>query len=198
MLAFARPLVSTLSQTVMAALLAAALLSPERALGDAAVMIAGRSYVNHGLVGAGRIPADLRDRFGETFGSGSGLAVDPGSWQRTADGYEGIFYMLPDRGYNIGGTFDYRARLNKLAITFKPVGETAALPPESAQQSVVATLTDTIALTDNAGAPLTGLDPTGVRPAANGFPESAAGIERPGQHRYRSAGAVVRRQFLHR
>ena len=170
MSAFARPLVSTLSHTVMAALLAAALLPASLALGGEAVTIGGRSYVNQGLVGAGRIPADLRDRFGETFGSGSGLAVDPGSWQRTSDGYEGIFYMLPDRGYNIGGTFDYRARLNKLAITFKPVGEAAALPAESAQQSVVATLTDTIALTDNAGAPLTGLDPTGVRPAANGFP----------------------------
>ena len=113
----------------MAALLAAALLPAPLALGDAAVTIGGRSYVNQGLVGAGRIPADLRDRFGETFGSGSGLAVDPGSWQRTADGYRGIFYMLPDRGYNVSGTFDYRARLNKLAITFKPVGERRACRP---------------------------------------------------------------------
>jgi hypothetical protein len=34
----------------------------------------GRTFVNKGLMGVGRIPADLRDKFGETFGSGSGLA----------------------------------------------------------------------------------------------------------------------------
>ncbi len=170
MTAFARALTASLSRIGIAALLVAALLPAPLAFGDAAVTIEGRSYVNQGLVGAGRIPADLRDRFGETFGSGSGLAVDPGSWQHTADGYRGIFYMLPDRGYNVSGTFDYRARLNKLAITFKPVGESAPAPIAARQQSVAATLTDTIALTDNAGAPLTGLDPTGVRPAANGFP----------------------------
>jgi hypothetical protein len=170
MSAFARPFASRWSRAAMAALLAAALLPASLARGDEAVMIGGRSYINQGLVGAGRIPADLRDRFGETFGSGSGLAVDSGSWQRTADGYRGIFYMLPDRGYNVSGTFDYRARLNKLAIAFKPIGELEPLPVEARQRSVVATLTDTIALTDNAGASLTGLDPTGVRPAANGFP----------------------------
>jgi hypothetical protein len=129
--------------------------------------------VSHGLVGVGRIPADLRDKFGETLGSGSALAFDPNSWKRTADGYEGVFYLLPDRGYNVQGTIDYRARLNRFALTFKPVAAGAMPTPAVAQKSVTATLADTILLTDAAGVPATGLDPTegGIRPAANGFPD---------------------------
>jgi hypothetical protein len=150
---------------------AAALLLPVAAAPAAeAVTVGGRSYVNHGLAGVGRIPGVTRDKFGETFGSGSGLAADLATWQRTADGYRGTFYMLPDRGYNIGGTFDYRARLNRLEVVFNPPADPSLLSVEARQQSVVATLADTIPLTDNAGAPLTGLDPTDVRPAANGFP----------------------------
>ncbi|TIT60710.1 MAG: hypothetical protein E5W60_18155, partial [Mesorhizobium sp.] len=36
----------------------------------------GVAYVNKGLVGVGRIPASQKDKFGETFGSGSGMAID--------------------------------------------------------------------------------------------------------------------------
>jgi hypothetical protein len=119
--------------------------------------------VSKGLVAVGRLPADLRDKFGETFGSGSGLAADPKSWTRGADGYSGTLYMLPDRGYNVSGTSDYRARLNTVTVTLKPA---------ASQQSLELTLADTILLTDAAGKPLTGLDPLvdGVRPAAGGFP----------------------------
>ncbi len=47
------------------------------------------------------------------------------------------------------------------------------MPAEDRQRSVVATLADTILLTDAAGAPLTGLDPAegGIRRAADGFPD---------------------------
>jgi hypothetical protein len=155
----------------LAALLALAL--PTLALGADSVTVGGRTYVNKGLVGVGRIPADLRDKFGETFGSGSGLAVDPTSWQRTPTGYQGTIYMLPDRGYNVVGTTDYRARINKLAVTFTPLADAAAVPVAERQRSVVATLVDTILLTDQAGEPFTGLDPTegGIRPASNGLPD---------------------------
>lgn len=104
----ARICLSWLRSLVLSAVLA---LAPvPAAFGDDTVVIGGQTYVNKGLVGAGRIPANLRDKFGETFGSGSGLAVDPKSWTRTPTGYQGIFYMLPDRGYNVSGTSDYRAR----------------------------------------------------------------------------------------
>ncbi|MEA2905914.1 MAG: hypothetical protein QOI12_3301 [Alphaproteobacteria bacterium] len=130
------------------------------------------ALLNKGLVGVGRMPADLRDKFGETVGSGSGLAVDPASWTRAADGYRGTFYMLPDRGYNVAGSTDFRARLYKLSIVFKPAGTPAALPAAQRRSSVAATLDDTILLTDAAGQSLTGLDPAegGIRRAANGLP----------------------------
>jgi hypothetical protein len=153
-------------------LLAAALMPARAALADDSVTIGNLTFVNKGLVGVGRIAADLRDKFGETFGSGSSLAVDARSWTRTDDGYQGTFYVLPDRGWNTTGTFDYRARLNKLSIAFK-AREASAPAIEARQRSVVATLTDTILLTDAAGEPLTGLDPAegGIRRAANGFPD---------------------------
>src|SRR5215510_13146932 len=135
------------------------------------VTIGDLVFVNKALVGVGRLPSDLRDKFGETFGSGSAIAVDPRSWVRTPAGYQGTFYMLPDRGFNVTGTSDYRARINKLFITFTPLDDPTAVPVAQRQMSVAATLTDTILLTDAAGQSLTGLDPDGIRRAANGFPD---------------------------
>jgi hypothetical protein len=136
------------------------------------VSVGGRDFVNKGLVGAGRISAGLRDQYGETVGSGSGLAADPKSWQRLAQGYHGIFYMLPDRGYNITSTIDFRARLYKLDIAFNPAPDPNMLPADERQKTVTATLVETILLKETSGQPLTGLDPPqdGVRPAADGFP----------------------------
>jgi hypothetical protein len=151
----------------------ALLLAAAPALAADTVTVGGLTLVNKGLVGVGRIPADHRDKFGETFGSGSGLAADVTSWRRTAVGYSGTFYLLPDRGYNVSGTTDYRTRLYKLTIVLKPVVNPAAIPERNRQRSVVATLKDTILLTDAAGKSTTGLDPAegGVRPAAKGFPD---------------------------
>ncbi len=136
------------------------------------VSVGGRDFVNKGLVGVGRISAGLRDQYGETVGSGSGLAADPKSWQRLAQGYHGIFYMLPDRGYNITSTIDFRARLYKLDIAFNPAPDPNMLPADERQKTVTATLVETILLKETTGQPLTGLDPPqdGVRPAADGFP----------------------------
>src|SRR5882724_10155445 len=157
----------------VAALVFALLLAAAPTLAADTVTVGGLTLVNKGLVGVGRIPADHRDKLGETFGSGSGLAADVTSWRLTADGYSGTFYLLPDRGYNVSGTTDYRTRLYKLSIVFKPVANPAAIPERSRQGSVVATLADTILLTDAAGESTTGLDPAegGVRPAAKGFPD---------------------------
>ena len=66
--------------------------------------------------------------------------------------------MLPDRGWNVEGTIDYRARFHKVSLTIAP-------------GNVTATLVDTIMLTDAEGKQITGLDPERVRPPANGFPE---------------------------
>lgn len=143
---------------------AAAVLQPFAPAAAQSVTIGDRSFVNKGLVGTGRIPAALRDKFGETFGSGSGMAIDIKSWTKSGDSYSGVFYVLPDRGYNVTGTTDYRPRINKVSVTFKPA--------EGEGGKLAAALTDTILLTDASGAPLTGLDPSegGVRPAAGGLP----------------------------
>src|SRR6266550_2144430 len=156
---------------IVALALIAWLAPPPATRGAETVIIGDLTFVNKALVGVGRLPSDLRDKFGETFGSGSAIAVDPKSWVRTPAGYQGTFYMLPDRGYNVSGTSDYRARINKLFITFKPLDDPMAIPVGERQTSVEATLTDTILLTDAAGQSLTGLDPDGIRRAANGLPD---------------------------
>jgi hypothetical protein len=153
-------------------LLAMTVLTAQRAVAADTVTVGGLTFVNKGLVGVGRLAADLRDKFGETFGSGSGLAADPKSWSRTADGYRGTLYMLPDRGYNISGTEDYRARLNKLTFVFKPSADPAEMPIAARQDTLHLTLADTMLLKDAGGRSLTGLDPTidSMRPAGGGFP----------------------------
>ncbi|TGQ78264.1 hypothetical protein EN850_23250 [Mesorhizobium sp. M8A.F.Ca.ET.207.01.1.1] len=131
----------------------------------------GVAYVNKGLVGVGRIPADQRDKFGETFGSGSGMAIDTSGWTHDAGTYKGSLWLLPDRGYNVAGTTDYRPRLNTIGIEFTPVAPGAAPAAGQEQKGVKATLADTMLLTDDKGADATGLDPlSDVRPAAGDMP----------------------------
>lgn len=90
----------------------------------------------------------MRDKFGENFGSGSGLAPDPKTWSRADGAYRGTIYMLPDRGYNISGTENYRARLNKLTVVLRPPTDPKALPPEASQHTLEMTLADTTPLRD--------------------------------------------------
>ena len=139
---------------------------------ETAVTLGGVTLINHGLVGVGRVDADLRDKFGETFGSGSGMAIDPASWTRDGTRYRGTIYLLPDRGYNVAGTIDYRSRLNRLEVVLTPTPEPEKLPADERQRTVAVRLADTILLSDLAGAPLTGLDPAagGIRPGGDGMP----------------------------
>jgi len=137
---------------------------------DVSATIGGTVYVNHGLVGVGRIPANQRDKFGDTFGSGSGLAIDLKSWAKNGDGYKGSLWLLPDRGYNAVGTVDYQARVNTIDFTLTPVAPGAAVPADKQQAEVAAKLADTLMLVDAKGAPTTGLDPVRVRAAADGLP----------------------------
>ncbi len=62
---------------MLAILMMLALIGGRRAFADDTITFGGKTYVAKGLVGVGRLPADLRDKFGENFGSGSGLAPDP-------------------------------------------------------------------------------------------------------------------------
>jgi hypothetical protein len=172
----------------IAVLAAAALSATARA--ENAVTLGGVTLINHGLVGVGRIDADLRDKLGETFGSGSGMAIDPASWTRDGARYRGTIYLLPDRGYNVSGTIDYRSRLNRLEVVLTPTPNPEGLPADERQRTVVVRLADTVLLADPAGEPLTGLDPAagGIRPGRDGFPPMP---QAPNGHVALDAEAVV-------
>lgn len=147
--------------------LAIAALVPAFAQSPATTALNGHIFVNHGLVGVGRLSASLKDKYGETFGSFSAFAFQPGSWRRNANGsYSGTLFAQPDRGYNVAGTTNYISRVNKVAVTFSPAAAGAG-----SQNQVGLTLADTILLTEASGTPFTSLDPTssGVG-ARTGFP----------------------------
>ncbi len=120
------------------------------------VTLAGATLTNKGLVGVGRIPAAQRDKFGETFGSLSGLALDPRSWRRNADGsYTGTIYSQPDRGITrSGAATNYAPRTHRLSLSFAPAPNGA-----TTQSQLAFTLEDTTRLTESTGTLLTSLDP---------------------------------------
>lgn len=135
------------------------------------VTLGGQTLTNKGLVGIGRIPANQRDSFGETFGSGSGMSIDAKSWTRTADGFSGQLWLLPDRGYNVTGTTDYRPRVNTIDIHLIPTAPGAAPAAGKEQSGVTASLASAMLLKDDKGADMTGLDPnSAARPASASLP----------------------------
>ena len=86
--------------------------------GDVVTVHGSNLFVNHGLVGVGRLPPLIVD--GETFGSVSGLQIT--EWVKIgANSYAGTFNILPDRGYNSGTFFsDYAARIQRVTFAFTP------------------------------------------------------------------------------
>jgi hypothetical protein len=134
--------------------------------GDIVATVGGTRYVSHGLVAMGQLPASLRDSFGETFGSCSGMALVPGTWKKAGAGYEGALFLLPDRGYNVEGTTDYRVRFNKVEVKLTPVVAGAA----GSEASLGLKLVETKLFQDAAGATMTGLDPEKVRAPAGNLP----------------------------
>ena len=139
------------------------------------VTVNNQTFVNQGLVGVGRMPADLKDKFGETFGSFSAFTFQPGSWQRNANGsYSGTLFAQPDRGYNAVGTTNYVPRFNKVTVAFTP-----APSGSTAQNQVGLTLADTIKFTESDGTPMTSLDPTssgtGTRAGLPAMPQAFNG-----------------------
>lgn len=148
---------------LIASLAATVLLSPAISMADS------MTPANKGLVAIGRIPASQKDKFGETFGSGSGMAIDPTAWKKDGDSYSGALWLLPDRGYNVEGTTDYNDRLNRIEFKLTPATGTPAADKQ--QTGMQAKLADTIALTDDQGKNMTGLDPeSGTRAASGKLP----------------------------
>jgi hypothetical protein len=123
----------------------------DRTAGARSVSLHGQTFINQGLVGTGRLPADTVDFLGDTLGSFSSLQIARGSWKRVGDHYEGVLWTLPDRGANDPAAnlfFDYPARLERLRIRFAPGDGQVTLIPEGG-----------LKLTDFRGQPFTGADP---------------------------------------
>ncbi len=162
---------------------AGALLLGSAQVSFAQTVVNGTSFTLHELVGVGRLAANLRDEHGETFGSISGLVADASTWTRTGDRYTGIFYASPDRGYNVAGTIDYTARINRIAVDFTPA---AAGSTGLGQNQIGLALTQSTLLYETlAGGgtrPFSGLDAVpggvatgGARPATSLLPELPQG-----------------------
>ena len=148
-------------------------------LAMAQTVVNSTSFTLHELVGVGRLAANLRDEHGETFGSISGLVADPTSWVRKGNSYSGTFFASPDRGYNIGGTIDYTARINRIAVDFTPAISGAS---GLGQNQIGLTLTQSTLLYETLSGggtrPFSGLDPVpgglasgGARAATSLLPE---------------------------
>lgn len=128
----------------------------DTATGATSVEMRGQRFVNHGLVGSGRLAAQTVDFLGDMLGSFSSLAIDRASWHRVGDHYEGILWTLPDRGRNdpaAGLFYDYAARLHRFRIRFTPY-------QGSHSQGQLAIIPDGgIELRDFREQPFTGADP---------------------------------------
>ncbi len=144
---------------LLATLSASGYSAPHEATGapPRTLQLGGRTYVDKGLVAAGRLPAGTVDFLGDTLGSFSSLAVQPGTWKRTASGYEGVLWTLPDRGRNdpeAGLFYDYAGRVERmqLRIDIAPgrpgaLGALTMVPDKG------------VVLKDFKGQPFTGADP---------------------------------------
>lgn len=130
------------------------------------VTFEGATFVNKGLIGVTRVPSNAVDQFGDTLGGwGSGMTLDLDSWSNDWDGgYHGTLYTLPDRGWNTQGTVDYRGRLHRFDLTFKPF-----YGASTANQNQLLLHYRSSILFD--GGKTTGLDPSGVKPATGHFPD---------------------------
>ncbi|HDS0948319.1 TPA: esterase-like activity of phytase family protein [Stenotrophomonas maltophilia] len=141
---------------LLAALSASGYSAPHEASGapPRTLQRGGRTYVDQGLVAAGRLPAGTVDFLGDTLGSFSSLAVQPGTWRRTATGYEGVLWTLPDRGRNdpeAGLFYDYAGRVERMQMRIDmPKGTlgTLTMVPDKG-----------LVLKDFNGRPFTGADP---------------------------------------
>ncbi len=103
------------------------------------ITVNGTQFVNLGLQGVGRIPANAIDpATGESLGSISDLQVS--GFTKNLDGtYSGTFNMLPDRGYNSGAIYsNYAARINAFSFTFTPY---TSATPTTEQNQVAMTFT---------------------------------------------------------
>ncbi|KAL4779810.1 esterase-like activity of phytase-domain-containing protein [Aspergillus varians] len=131
----------------------------------------GTTYAYTGLEGYGFIEFNARDKYGDTLaGLGSSATLEKGSWRKTGNNsYSGIFYLLPDRGWNTNGTLNFNPRIHKFELSLTLAPHASAKHPS--KPNLAFEYIDTILLNDPTGEPLTGLDPDVTGYASyEGFP----------------------------
>ena len=161
--------------------------------GSGSVTLGGQTFVNQGLQGVARLPADTTTDFnGDTFGAFSSLDILPGSWRKTATGYAGILYSLPDRGPNGVGQInfsDYAGRVSIFSMGFSPYTSATSLPvSEASQHQLQLTMTGGFFFRDFNGNVTTGLDPG--TPGATSF-VTQNGKQLPGSTVGPAAGKIA-------
>jgi 2',3'-cyclic-nucleotide 2'-phosphodiesterase (5'-nucleotidase family) len=108
-------------------------------------------FVNKGLVGVGRIPANTFDQAfdgrQDTLGGFSAMAVDTNSLAYVEGRISGRLVGLPDRGFGDGAT-DYRPRLELFDFAITPYYGEGPVP----QGQITFTNTGTVLFTYGAGA----------------------------------------------
>ena len=158
--------------------------------GATQVTVGGQTFVNTGIVGMGRVAAGTRDFNGDSIGAFSGMDINLSTWRRTATGYTGTLFGLPDRGPNGIGSVnfsDYAGRLNAYSMSFSPYTDAATLPAATSSQNQLSlTQAGGLFLRDFNGNVTTGLDPgTG---AASVITQN--GIQLPGSATGPAAGKI--------
>jgi hypothetical protein len=121
----------------------------------------GKKYIYEELAGYGKLPANFRDKYGDTLGGiGSAIALDhkKSKWSKSKNAYQGVIFGLPDRGWNTQGTQNTQSRVHKFSFTFEVVKNATVEKP--AGPNFKLQYMDTLLLTGPDGTPLTGLDPT--------------------------------------
>ncbi|TFK45876.1 hypothetical protein OE88DRAFT_1088639 [Heliocybe sulcata] len=138
------------------------------------VQVAGKTFVNKGLVAFGLIPSNFTDSTGNTLGGiGSAIAVKPGSFAPQGDGtFSGTFIVQPDRGYNVQGTVDYQARQHVIDFVLSPYYGTANLSFTAAEQTLQLDYRSTLLYYERNGTRTTGLDSLAIRPQQDGYPQN--------------------------
>ncbi|KAG6909298.1 hypothetical protein DXG01_001242 [Tephrocybe rancida] len=130
---------------------------------------------HQGLVAFGLIPANARDSTGDSLGGiGSGIDIKSGTWAKTAFGtFTGTLVVTPDRGFNVEGTVDYQARQHEIDFVLSPYYGTSKLSFANAQKTLALTYKNTVLRSERNNVKTSGLDPTAVRDAQSGFPDTA-------------------------
>ncbi|KAI9676548.1 MAG: hypothetical protein M1817_000707 [Caeruleum heppii] len=119
----------------------------------------GRTYTYRELAGYGFLPANGRDKFGDTLGGiGSAIALDRSSWKKLGEGsYEGTIWTLPDRGWNTEGTLNFQPRVHKFTVSLTLAPSATVSNPS--EPNIKLTYLDTIRFSGPDGTPTTGFDP---------------------------------------